>query len=388
MRDKHTLTGIMVLSATSLVSAVLGSIHAFSVFLHPLEVQFDATRSAVSLTYSLALVALTFAVLVGPRIYGRWSAASLILGACVLAASGALLAGVAGSLWGMWLGYSLIFGLANGVGYGFGLQLAAQYMPGREGLAMGVVTASYALGAVLSPGLFDLAVSARGVSAAMMALAGTLLLIGLLSATLLRLVKAQFNAPEQRRRIKSATGRSQVLLWIGYFGGVLAGLMVIGHAAGIAAALRPELAPWIAPVIIAACNLVGSLVGGRLADRVSLGALLATLAFVTSATLALLAAFGQVGGIMVGFGVVGFAYGGTIAAYPAAVAKLFGMHDSAEIYGRIFTAWGCAGLLGPWLAGLLFDWRGDYQIALLTAAGAGVISVAAIGTLFRNDRKS
>ena len=31
---------------------------------------------------------------------------------------------------------------------------------------------------------------------------------------------------------------------------------------------------------------------------------------------------------------------------PAAVAKLFGMMESARIYGRIFTAWGCAGLIG------------------------------------------
>lgn len=112
------------------MSVVLGSIHAFSMFLEQLEIQFATTRSTVSLTYSFALLALTIAVLFGPRFFGRWSAATLVLFACAMAACGALIAGMAGSLWTVWLGYSLIFGLANGLGYGFGLQIAAQANPG------------------------------------------------------------------------------------------------------------------------------------------------------------------------------------------------------------------------------------------------------------------
>ena len=59
------------------------------------------------------------------------------------------------------------------------------------------------------------------------------------------------------------------------------------------------------------------------------------------------------------------------------------MHSSARIYGRVFTAWGAAGLLGPWLAGVLFDLSGDYRIALLVAAAIGLGSVAALTGVFR-----
>ena len=45
-----------VLLATSLVSMVLGSVHAFSVFLELLEVMFGTSRANVSLTYSFSLV--------------------------------------------------------------------------------------------------------------------------------------------------------------------------------------------------------------------------------------------------------------------------------------------------------------------------------------------
>lgn len=388
MHLSQNYKGLAVLIAASIVSAVLGSIHAFSVFLEPLGILFAEPRSIVSLTYSLALVALTFAVLVGPKFFGRWTAASFILGTCILAACGALLAGMASSLPIVWLGYSLIFGTANGLGYGFGLQIAAQVNPGREGFAMGIVTASYALGAVLSPALFDLAVETLGFIAAMIGLAGALLGVGVLSAALMRSVGARFQTAGSKAANTSVPLRSQQFLWLGYFGGVLAGLMVIGHAAGIAASLRPGTLTWIAPVTIAACNLLGSLVAGRLADRMPPGALLAGLAFMTTASLFGLASFGNTFGLMIGLGLVGFAYGGTIAAYPAAIAKMFGMQESARIYGRVFTAWGCAGLVGPWFAGFLFDWSGDYRLALLTAAAFGLMSVLVVTVPFRRERRT
>ena len=76
---------VFIVAAASLLSAVLGSVHAFSVFIDPLEAQFSAARSAVSLTYSGALVSLTLAVLLGPRVYARWPAAWFLAAASALA---------------------------------------------------------------------------------------------------------------------------------------------------------------------------------------------------------------------------------------------------------------------------------------------------------------
>jgi len=96
--------------------------------------------------------------------------------------------------------------------------------------------------------------------------------------------------------------------------------------------------------------------------------------------------FGKVGGLFISLSVIGFAYGGTIAAYPAAIAKLFDVKDIAKIYGRVFTAWGCAGLLGPWLAGYLFDISKDYHLALLAAASFGLVSILAMILLSESHR--
>ena len=82
------MNGVVVLVSASFLCLVLGSVHAFSVFLDPLEQAFGAARSQVSLTYSMALAALTFVVLIGPRIYGRLPAAVLILCVCLVASLG------------------------------------------------------------------------------------------------------------------------------------------------------------------------------------------------------------------------------------------------------------------------------------------------------------
>lgn len=125
MQPKGSHAGVSTLVAASILAAVLGSVHAFSVFLAPLEAGFGASRAAVSLTYSLALVALTLAVLLGHRIYARWRASTFVTGVALIAAAGALIAAYSPTLTILWIGYGVLFGAANGLGYGFGLQIAA-----------------------------------------------------------------------------------------------------------------------------------------------------------------------------------------------------------------------------------------------------------------------
>ncbi len=332
----------------------------------------------VSLTYSLALVTLTIAVLFGHLLFARWSAGRFVLLICSIAALGALIAAIAPSLVIVWLGYSLLFGGANGLGYGFGLQIAAQANAGREGTSMGIVTAAYALGAAISPALFILALSHGGFRVAMLGLVAALMVVALICAMLLHASRTVFRSGHDRVSRSLVLRGKLFLLWLGYGTGVAGGLMAIGHAAGIASSLNYDGPAWTAPAVIAVCNLAGALIAGRLIDRLSVVGLLAGLPLLSTGAVTVLAIFGGSGLVMICFGVVGFAYGGIIAAYPAAISKMFGVLNGTRVYGRVFTAWGCAGLLSPWLAGSLFDWTGSYQIALLTAGVLGIVSVCSM----------
>ena len=190
------IRGYLILLASMLVTFVLCSVHAFSVFVLPLEQLLNLPRSDISLIYSLALVAITVSVLFGYLIYTRLAAWWLVLVACLLAASGLVLASRADSWWQLMFGYSLLFGGANGVGYGYTLQLAARELSTRKGLAMGAVTAAYAVGSIVFAKIFAIQIESVSVAAAFIALATGLVTCGLLSAVIMYLARASFAGVE------------------------------------------------------------------------------------------------------------------------------------------------------------------------------------------------
>jgi OFA family oxalate/formate antiporter-like MFS transporter len=373
--------GCKVLFAASMVSMALGSIHAFSVFLEPLETAFRTSRATVSLIYSFSLVFLTTTVLFGPAVYSRLQPATIYILVAFLGAIGAGVASIADGLGLVWIGYSLIFGIANGLGYGFGLQFAARANPNHSGLAMGVVTAAYAFGAVLAPYGFEVALAFGGFFSAMVALGSVVFLVGISAASLIARSGVQYSDAQAEPSVSSLPRGRIATIWIAYGSGVAAGLMAIGHAAGIAA--TAGFAGWIAAATIAGCNLVGSLLSGWLSDRVSHRSILTILPLLGA--MALLALSVLPGQTLALLGVVGFAYGGTIATYPAAIAILFPGEDGPRAYGRIFTAWGVAGLLAPWFAGQIYDWNGSYTPALWVAAGLGTISAVIAQKIIRQN---
>ena len=189
--------GLVVLTAGSCMGFVFGSVHAFSVFLQPLEQAFGASRADVSLTYSIALVCITASVSVGYRVYGMLPAWGLVACIAGLGALGAWMAGSAGSLTEVWLGYGIVLGLANGLGYGFSLQLSAQANPGHEGFAMGVITAAYALGATVYTLWFDGIVESGSFSEAMHLMLMTVLGAGGVAAALLGVMNTCFRTAEE-----------------------------------------------------------------------------------------------------------------------------------------------------------------------------------------------
>ena len=288
------------------------------------------------------------------------------------------MAGQSSSMFGVWVGYGIIFGAANGFGYGFGLQMSAQASPGREGLAMGIVTAFYALGAFGAPPIFSWVVDLGGFQWAMYVLAAALILILPICMLLLMYSGGEFQAEESDPTIGSVSIKLTALLWLGYGTAVAAGLMAIGHATGIASSAGLKSNLWLAPMIIAIFNMAGSFIFGWLADRMRPDFLLSGLALVSAIALMLLSMIDGISFALFGLGVVGLTYGALIAAYPAVISKLFGVLRGVKIYGRVFTAWGTAGLLAPSFAAVLYDSSGSYSVALFVAAALGVISALTI----------
>jgi OFA family oxalate/formate antiporter-like MFS transporter len=372
-----------------LVTFVLGSVHAFSVFLVPFETLLQQPRSEISLIYSFALIALTTAVLIGYRIYGLLPSWLLVLGTCLLAAAGLVLAALAQSWWMLFAGYSLVFGFCNGIGYGYCLQLVGRVMPEIRGFAMGAVTAAYAVGSIVFAQVFAWRIADESAQSALLTLAVCLLACGLLAASMLFVSGARFGQPASDDK-RAGVGLDRVKVaqfWLAYMASVFAGLMAIGHAAGIALAngADVELAT-LAAITIGVGSALGGFVAGWLVDRWPVTRLLVGLPLIAAFALLVIGVSADAKIVVALLSLVGFSYGSIIAVYPVAIASYFG-ESGPRAYGQVFTAWGFAGLVAPLSAGLIYDLRAGYELAMVIAAIVALTS-AICAYFFRLERSA
>jgi OFA family oxalate/formate antiporter-like MFS transporter len=360
------------LAGALLLSLAFGSIHAFGVLMAPLEQALQASRGEASLVYALAIASLTLGVFTAPRLvkFGASAVAALCgLGGALGIAATALLA----SKIAAWLGFGVLFGFCNGVAYSLFLARATAALPAAPGLAAGMVTAAYGLGAAGFAQLLGLGLAQSGWAEVLYGLAAAILLAGLAAAALFGNDAAVSGAAAASRPPAVFTA----WLWLVYFLGASGGLMVIAHAAGIAAAATSATA------IVAVGNVAGSLIGGLAGERLGARAALALPLGLTAVALGLLLAVPAAGLALIGL--CGLAYGWLIAAIPVVIRQSLGPAAFAAAFGRVFTAWGVAGLVAPSLAGLLYDWSGNYRAAIFMALGAALagLMLASSGAAFQ-----
>ncbi len=70
----------------------------------------------------------------------------------------------------------------------------------------------------------------------------------------------------------------------------------------------------------------------------------------------------------------GAGWGVTAPTFMSVSADLFQGRNFGLIYGVTEAVIGLGSAIGPWLAGLIFDWNGSYRLAFLVAAGLSVLS--------------
>jgi hypothetical protein len=358
--------------AASVLALALGSLHGFSVLVPALEATTGAGRAAVGAIYGSATFALMLGVLASPALIARVPARALILLAGGGAAAGPLVA-LGGGYWAALGGLGALFGFCNGVGYAAALRIAAGAgaTATRAGAGIGIATGFYCAGASvlalaaeplpegLGPRLWLLAaICAAGAAGAAALMPGG----GVRGAV-----------ARGGGRLDPAEVRGGWRLWALYLAGVLAGLMVFGHAGPIMAAAGGAAAAGAAAVSVG--SLAGSIAAGPLAGRAGpWRGMAAALALIAAG--AWLAMAGTAAATLGGLALAGVGYGALITAVPVGVERLARPAVAPRLFARVFTAWGIGGLVGPVAGGALQGLAGGYALAL---GAAGVLAAVAAG---------
>lgn len=370
---------ILTISGCLLTTFCMGSIHAFSTLIEGIELQTNIGRMASSLIYSTGLVSVTLAVFVGHIFYRRFGAFPLMLMAAMLPLFGVLLTN--SETWLGWiLGYGLLFGFASGLGYGFSLHACTLVTAeNKRGLVLGAVTGAYALGAVVFSVIYPSLLSELSLNTAYGIGTGIIGIVAGIGALMLLFSKIETRPAQLNQQSPKPKQLGFVRLWIGYCFGVFAGLMAIGHAVPIIKTMGGDAQLASSGIVLMSLGSgIAGLIAGYIADRFGCRKPLAVLALASAISLALLAALGGGQWALLFMICIATLYGAFIAIYPTLVTNLFGKEHSAWAYGKVFTAWGFAGLSAPSLAGWLYEQSGSYNTPLLIAAILTAISAIVI----------
>ena len=362
------------------LALIFGVSYSFAAFFEPFAAEFSAQRAEVSWIFGLSGFVYFVLGAGGGMLADRFGPRLVCSAGMALIALGLLATSWATSLLAVYLSYGLLVGLGIALVYTPSIASVQPWFTTRRGLAGGIASSGVGAGTLLVPVLVAMAIGPMPWREAMQVLALGVLVLGLLAAALLR----RAPAAQATGAGGSATGltlretlRNPTFRWL-YLATVLASSVMFIPFAHVSASARDlGLSEALAVGLVGLIG-VGSLVGrfaiGLVADRLGRAQTLVLMQLSMGASYLL---WGAADGhaLLVLFALwFGLSYGSIVSLLPAICMDYFGGKSVASVVGALYSGAAVGNLLGPVLAGAVFDHSGHY---LGVMAVCGVLSLCA-----------
>jgi OFA family oxalate/formate antiporter-like MFS transporter len=384
MPQEKVMNRWLVVVGALLIQISLGAIYIYSVFKPGLKGVFpswSATDLALPAQLVLAFFALSmiFCGRIQDKVGPRWVAT---LGGLVLGI-GLIVARYATDLTTFVIGFSILGGIGIGAAYVCPIATCVKWFPDKRGLITGMAVAGFGAGGLVFTPVAKSLIASQGVMPTFMYLGLIFFVAVVLGAQLMRNPPAGWK-PEGWNPPAPAAGTAAArtdytwqqmlatprfwLLWLTYFAGCTAGLMVIMNTTNVwlsfpllEVARSTEVVPKgtydgivsagaTAVIVVAILNAAGRIIWGRISDSIGRQKTLIIMYVSAGIAMAALNWLSTYPLFLVGVGAVGFTFGGFLALFPAVTADNFGTKNVGANYGWMFSAYGAGGLFGPWLA--------------------------------------
>lgn len=373
------------------MNLALGSLYAWSVFVAPLEKEFGWTRAETSLVFTIAVVTFAITFIFGGRLQDQRGPRPGALIGAALVSLGFLLTSATSSLVYLYVVFGVIVGAGNGFGYATPMPVASKWFPDKRGLVVGLMVGGYGAGSAIIGPLATHLITSVGWRPTFLILGVAFLVMGVTGAFLMTNPPAGYR-PEGWSPPAAAASRGDLTtpevlrtpqfywLWAAYCLGTTAGLMTISQLVPLArsAGLGATAAAY-ALTVGAFGNAGGRILSGWLSDSLGRLATLRTMVLVSAIAMPILFAVReQVVPFYVAVAVVYWCYGTQLSVFASTTADFWGTRALGTNYGALFTAWGTAGVIGPLIAGRVFDATKSYQYAFYIAGALALLALAAL----------
>lgn len=367
-----------------LIQLCLGAIYAWSVFRKPLETSLNITATQASLPFSFVLIFFALSTVIGGRLQDRFGPRIVAIIGGVLLAAGMILASFAQNILMLIIAYGVVSGIGIGFAYVCPISAGVKWFPDKRGLITGLAVAGFGAGALIVGPLARAMIDNIGPFLTFRYLGIAYLVLIFIGALILRNPPAGYRPagwnPQTATRTQQITDFSAGqmvktvqfwLIWLTYFAGCAAGLMIIGQTSPIAqemARFSKETAA-IGVSVLAIFNTLGRIFWGRVSDSIGRTRALSLMFLIN--TIAIIGYF-LIPAVPVifwlGIALVGSSFGGYLAIYPAVTADYYGTKYSGINYGLVFTAYGVGGLLSNIFAPRMKELTGNYNAAFIVTA--------------------
>nr|WP_315169705.1 MFS transporter [uncultured Limnohabitans sp.] len=362
------------------LALIFGVSYSFAAFFESFAGEFSAQRADVSWIFGLSGFVYFVMGAGGGMLADRFGPRIVCSAGMALIALGLLATSWATSLLAVYVSYGLLVGLGIALVYTPSIASVQPWFTTRRGLAGGIASSGVGAGTLLVPVLVAMAIGPMPWREAMRVLALGVLVLGLLAAALLKRAPAATGADAGG----SASGlslretlRTSTFRWF-YLATVLASPVMFIPFAHVSASARDlGLSEALAVGLVGLIG-VGSLVGrfaiGVVADRLGRAQTLVLMQLSMGASYVLWAMAG--GHVLLALFALwfGLSYGSIVSLLPAICMDYFGGKSVASVVGTLYSGAALGNLLGPVLAGAVFDHSGHY---LGVMAVCGVLSLCA-----------
>lgn len=372
---------VVVWSTFFSLAVIFGVSYSFAAFFESFAREFSAQRADVSLIFGLSGLIYFVLGAVGGMLSDRLGPRVVCSAGMCCIAAGLVGTSFAQSMHMVYLFYGACIGLGIALVYTPAIGCVQPWFTRRRGLAAGIASAGIGAGTLVVPLLIGMALAHFAWRQAMQLLALGVLVVGLSAAWLLRrapAATAQGTAPAQGLRLREAL-QTTTFRWL-YLSVVLGAPTMFIPFAHVSAAARDLGMDDARAVGLVGLIGVGSLVGrfaiGALADRI--GRPLTLVLMQASMGLSyLLWQYAQGYAAFAVFAIwFGLSYGGIVSLLPALCMDLFGARSVSSIIGTLYTGAAFGNLLGPVLAGAVFDRAHSYDGVIW-----GCLMLSAVATL-------
>lgn len=362
------------------INLSFGVLYAWSVFAKNLREINGWSASEASLPYTMAIIMFAILMIPGGRLQDKMGPRFVVVLAGILVGSGMLLSSfVSTSSVLLALTFGVLGGAGIGLGYSATTPVAVKWFPPeKKGLISGIVVGGFGLAPLYIAPLTGTLIASMGIAATFRTYGFLFLaVVIILGMTLKNPEKPAVSAAGAAKPASRDYNWQEMIkttqfkqLWIMFFVGAVAGLMIIGHLATIVSEQSNGLVNAAAVVMIASiANALGRPAAGVISDKIGRAKTMMVLMALQGATLAVYSSFSSMILLTLGACVITFGYGAMLAVYPSAAADFYGAKNFGLNYGVLFSAWGVGGVVGPQLAGFILDATGNYQTAFFVAAG-------------------